>query len=86
MQLALAGALMGHKQLSFARVRVMQHHLRGLTKMVLLVILRACACDAAHTSGPTESVAPVILRACACDAAAGGDNMAMPCKSHLNAI
>ena len=64
MQLALAGALMGHKQLSFARVRVMQHHLRGLTKMVLLVILRACACDAA----------------------AGGDNMAMPCKSHLNAI
>ena len=47
MQLALAGALMGHKQLSFARVRVMQHHLRGLTKMVLLVILRACACDAA---------------------------------------
>ena len=42
--------------------------------------------DAAHTSGPTESVAPVILRACACDAAAGGDNMAMPLKSHLNVI
>ena len=35
---------------------------------------------------PSDSDWFAVPRACACDAAAGGDNIAIPLKSHLNAI